>query len=341
MSISSIGGINGLQGFSNISRSTHKILRDIVAIINSISANERKTMFGSTAKITVKDIIKATKVDPFSKLSSLIEAVTNSSSVKKNSMLWSNNQILAKQLMNALNQSKGVSFNHSGLDHRMKMPPPVNNEKILEAFEIIKLLEQKIKVQEEGAKLELEHADTIKLQIEQEKKEKVKTLNISLEKIITNKEITTKKSTFQAMKTYSQLLKTLELETEKKNRTLIMRNGVEYQFVSKEDKENFEKTRYNRQKGFWGTTFKVMTDYQYKAGEIIKIPNGSESRKFIDKMPGRKGKEIEFRCNVILNNDKLEVRTYATKGEMQKDINKQLKGSYIIKDICNITIIAK
>lgn len=330
MSISSITGVNGLNRFSGISRPTHKIiLQSIVAIINNIPASERKAMFGSTAKITVNDLIKAMKMDPYSKLSSIIEAINNGSSTRKNTTSGSQNQILVQQRINALNKSKGVASSRSGLDHRMKILPPVNSEKILEELEIVKqkceLQEGKIKFQEGNSKA-----------FKQEAKEKLAQIQIdrSLKQIITLQEIAIekqKRSIFQGILVYNK-----QLKVEEKDRTIIMRNGVEYIFALKEDKEEFTKSgKYDVKKEFWKKKYSgiTMPDFEYKIGDKIIFPHGKSFEDFIKQMPSRVNKQVSFECFFLENKKQnADKKTYYNKKDMENDIK-------IMKDCFSIRIV--
>ena len=333
MSISSISGINGLQGFSSISRSANNIaLQDIVAIINNkLSASERKEMFGSSAKITANDLMKAMKTDPYSKLSSIIGAINKSSVARKNTIPGFSNQILVQQLINALNKSRGSGFNRnsSGLDNRMKALPQVNQEEILEKFKILEqknaLLEQQIKTkEEEEAKLSLEQeGEEAKVKSERlaqgllvQQKALYEQMAKSLQKNAEEKDLKLANEAIQKQQELKAKQERIDLEA----RTLTMQYGAKYLFASKQNKTVLENdnNKYDKTIGFWiDKNWYTPYVFQYNIGDAITFTNNNESKRFIDKMPKRIGDGVKFVCEVILRNGQQSQMIYGDRGKMQ------------------------
>jgi hypothetical protein len=338
MSISSISGINSLQEFSKISRSANKIaLQDIVAIINNkLSASERKETFGSSAKITANDLLKAMKTDPYSKLSSIIGAINKSSAARKNTIPGFSNQILVQQLINALNKSRGggSSRNSSGLDNRMKAIPQVNQEEILEKFKILEqkneLLEQKVKTQEEVNKLFIKvEQNTLKSKQAEETTLKYTQLakGLLLQQRAKETKLFLQALGKEKLRLDGEAKKQQELKAEQEcialeARTLIMEYGAKYVFASEQNKTMLENdsNKYDKKIGFWIDKWYTPYVFQYNIGDIITFTNNNESKQFISKMPKRIGDEVKFICEVISRNGQISHITCADKGKMQDAI---------------------
>ena len=168
----------------------------------------------------------------------------------------------------------------------------------------------------------------------------IESLNVSLIYFIVAFNLSQKLPFIAGIRVYDckpiQLVYNKQLKAEEKDRTIIMRNGVEYIFALKEDKEKFTNSgKYDVKKEFWEKKYGGMSmpDFEYKIGDKIIFPHGKSFEDFIKQMPSRVNKQVNFECFFLENKKQnADKKTYYNKKDMANDIK-------IMKDCFSIRIV--